>query len=62
MHQGDADEESPTATSDEMAGHGHDAIDGGFAKLRCATSITFLLHTRHMLQIDADAQSSMKQT
>lgn len=61
MHQGDADEESPAATSNEMAGHGHDAIDGGFAELRCATNIILLLHTRHMLRIDAEAQSSVKQ-
>ena len=33
MHQGDADEEPPTEASDEVAGHGHDSIDGTVAEL-----------------------------
>lgn len=32
MRQGDADEESPTETSDEVAGHGHDSVDGIIAE------------------------------
>ena len=32
MHQGDADEEPPTETPDEVAGHGHDPIDSMVAE------------------------------